>query len=180
MFRKEEERPGLNTAVHILLDVSGSMSGVAINLARQACYAVAKALHGTKGINPAVTSFPAKTPADSVCPLMEHGAKLPPYMNIGAFGGTPLAPALWWVMQTMLPLKESRKLILILTDGDPDAIAPTVKALEAASRAGFEVYAIGIKSTAIARLLPQTSRCITTLAELAPAMFTLLQKALLA
>ena len=179
VFRKEEEHPGLNTAVHILLDASGSMSGVAINLARQACYAVVKALHGTKGINPAVTSFPAKTPTDSVCPLMEHGAKLPPYMNIGAFGGTPLAPALWWVMQTMLPLTESRKLILILTDGDPDAIAPTVKALETASKAGFEVYAIGIKSTAIARLLPQTSRCITTLAELAPAMFTLLQKALL-
>ena len=179
VFRKEEERPGLNTAVHILLDVSGSMAGVAINLARQACYAVAKALHGTKGINPAVTSFPAKTPADSVCPLMGHGAKLPPYMDVGAGGSTPLAPALWWVMQTMLPLREHRKLILILTDGEPDAIAPTVKALEAASKAGFEVYAIGIKSTAIAHLLPQTSQCITTLAELAPAMFTLLQKALL-
>ena len=77
-----------------------------------------------------------------------------------------MAPALWWIMQTMLPQRERRKLILILTNGEPDAIAPTVKALETASKAGFEVYAIGIKSTVIAHLLPQSSQGITTLAEL--------------
>ncbi|WP_414999682.1 cobaltochelatase CobT-related protein [Desulfovibrio sp.] len=44
IFRREAEQRGLNTAVHILLNVSGSMCGVPIALARQACFAVAKAL----------------------------------------------------------------------------------------------------------------------------------------
>lgn len=179
VFRKEEEHTGLNTAVHILLDASYSMRGEAIRLARQACYAVAKALHGVRDVNPAVTAFPALRPDDSVCPLMRHGTALPGYRNMEADGRTPLAPALWWAMQTMLPLRESRKLILVVTDGEPDSVAATDVALEAAHKAGFEVYGIGIRNVCIARLLPNSSRVIWKLPELAPAMFGMLQQALL-
>ena len=178
IFRTTEEKEGLNTAVHILLDVSGSMHEKIV-LARQACYAVAKSLNGIRGINPAVTAFPAFAVDDSVCPLMAHGTSIPPYLNIDTGGGTPLAPALWWVMQTMLPLREHRKLILVVTDGQPDLMAPTIRALEAAQKTGFEVYGIGIQDTSITHLLPKTSRCIHSLVELAPAMFTLLQTVLL-
>lgn len=178
VFRKEEERAGLNTAVHILLDASSSMTGESIRLARQACFAVAKALHGIRGINPAVTAFPSSGPDDSVCPLMRHGAPLPRYLNMDAHGGTPLAPALWWVMQTMLPLRENRKLILTVTDGEPDSIKASIAALDTARKAGFEVYGIGIKNGCISRLLPQSSRIVWKLPELAPAMFDLLQNTL--
>ena len=37
---------GVNTAVHILLDASSSMQGKVMDLASQACFAVATALHG--------------------------------------------------------------------------------------------------------------------------------------
>lgn len=178
VFRKEEQRAGLNTAVHILLDVSSSMTGESIRLARQACFAVAKALHGIRGINPAVTAFPSSGPDDSVCPLMRHGASLPHYLNMDAHGGTPLAPALWWVMQTMLPLRENRKLILTVTDGEPDSIKASIAALDTARKAGFEVYGIGIRNGCISRLLPQSSRIVWKLPELAPAMFDLLQNTL--
>lgn len=79
----------------------------------------------------------------------------------------------------MLPLPESRKLILIITDGDPDSGVQAEEALVGAARAGFEVYGIGIISTAILSLLPGNSLVISSMGELAPAMFTLLQKAML-
>ena len=119
VFQKESEQQGVNTAVHILLDVSGSMAGAPINLANRACFAVATALSHIRGVNPAVTAFPAVS-TNSVFPIMRHGQPLPDMFDIRASGGTPLAGALWWVLQTMLHLKEQRKMILIITDGMPD------------------------------------------------------------
>lgn len=179
LFRIKEERLTLNTAVHVLLDVSYSMRGEAIALARKACFAIAKALHGVSGVNVALTAFPAQWPNDSVCPLMRHGAALPPFLNVDACGGTPLAPALWWVMQNMLSLKEERKLILVVTDGQPDSQDASVIALDAAKKAGFEVYGIVIRNECIARLLPKSSQIVWNLAELPKAMFGLLQGVLM-
>ena len=179
VFQKESVHQGLNTAVHILLDVSGSMSGAPIYLARQACFAVAKALENIQGVNPAVTAFPALAGTSSVFPVMRHGQKTPDTFDISASGGTPLAEALWWVLQTMLPLREQRKIILIITDGVPDRPQAAVKTLHEAQKLGFEIYGVGIKNDHVAQLLPQTNRIINDLPELAPAMFGLLQQALL-
>ncbi|WP_365854391.1 VWA domain-containing protein [Desulfovibrio sp.] len=179
IFRREAEQAGLNTAVHILLDVSGSMSGVPIVLARQACFAVAKALEHICGVNPAVTAFPAMASTSSVFPIMRHGQKVPDNFDINASGGTPLAAALWWVMQTMLFLKEQRKIILIITDGIPDNTHAAIHAVTVAQKLGYEVYGLGIRDEHIAHLLPQTSRVINDLSDLAPVMFDMLQTALL-
>ena len=79
----------------------------------------------------------------------------------------------------MLSLKERRKIIVVVTDGEPDSIAATDIALETAFKAGFEVYGIGIRNVCISRLLPKTSRIIWNLTELVQALFDLLQHALL-
>ena len=179
IFRREAEQAGLNTAVHILLDVSGSMSGIPIVLAKQACFAVAKALENIKGVNPAVTAFPATASISSVFPIMRHGQKVPDSFDINASGGTPLAAALWWVMQTMLFLKEQRKIILIITDGIPDSTHAAIHAVNVAQKLGYEVYGLGIRDEHVAHLLPQTSRVINDLPDLAPGMFDMLQDALL-
>ena len=179
VFRRESIQPGLNTAVHILLDCSGSMDGKPMVLARQACFAVAGALEDIRGVNPAVTAFPAVSAKPSVFPLVRHGEKVTENFGITASGGTPLAPALWWVLQRLCSLEEERKIILILTDGTPDATLPCLHAFRQAERLGVEVYGIGIKSNAVNQLLPQHSRVIADLPELAPAMFEMLQAALL-
>ena len=179
IFRREAEQTGLNTAVHILLDVSGSMSGVPIVLARQACFAVAKALEHIRGVNPAVTAFPALVSTSSVFPIMRHGQKVPDSFDINASGGTPLAAALWWVMQTMLFIREQRKIILIITDGIPDSTHAATHVVSVAQRLGFEVYGLGIRDEHIGLLLPQTSRVINDLPDLVPTMFDMLQAALL-
>lgn len=179
IFSREAEQTGLNTAVHILLDVSGSMSGVPIVLGKQACYAVVKALEHIRGVNPAVTAFPAMASTSSVFPIMRHGQKVPDCFDINASGGTPLAAALWWVMQTMLFIREQRKIILIITDGVPDSTHAATHAVNVAQKLGFEVYGLGIRDEHIAHLLPQTSRVINDLSDLAPIMFDMLQTALL-
>ncbi len=179
VFQSVSEQTGLNTAVHVLLDVSGSMAGAPITLAKQACYAIAKALVGIKGVNPAVTAFPATTAPNTVVSLVRHGQAVSESFEVGASGGTPLAAALWWTMQTMLPLKENRKIILIITDGTSDNTQASKDALTMALKLGFEVYGLGIRDESIANLLPRTSQTIKELPDLAPVMFGLLQRVLL-
>lgn len=179
VFQKESEHQGLNTAVHILLDVSGSMAGAPINLANRACFAVAKALGHIRGVNPAVTAFPATAGTNSVFPIMRHGQAVPDMFDLRASGGTPLAGAVWWVLQTMLPLKERRKMILVITDGMPDNPLAANNAIGVAQKLGFEVYGLGIRDEHIAHLLPHTSKVVNDLPDLVPAMFAMLQAALL-
>lgn len=178
IFRKESFVSGVSSAVHILLDASYSMDNARIILARQACYSLAKALCSIKGINPAVTVFPAGF-NDDVYPLLKHGQKLTDRFKVIANGGTPLAPALWWVGQTLYPLPESRKIILIITDGIPDNPEAVIRTLETLKKLGMEIYGIGIELDAIKDMLPGSSRTIRNLSELAPAMFHILQDALL-
>ena len=179
VFQKESEHQGINTAVHLLLDVSGSMAGAPINLATRACYSVATALSRIHGVNPAVTAFPAVTETNSVFSIMRHGQAVPDMFDLRASGGTPLAGALWWVLQTMLPLKERRKMILVITDGMPDNQLAANNAIGVAQKLGFEVYGLGIRDEHLTHLLPHTSWVVNDLPDLVPAMFAMLQAALL-
>jgi cobalamin biosynthesis protein CobT len=177
VFRTKSERVGIDTAVHILLDCSGSMVR-RIHLACQACYAVASALEASR-INVAVTAFPgAQLPNGSyttVSPIIRHGQKVHTTLDLGPAGGTPMGESLWWVMQDMLSLTEKRKLILIITDGDPDSADCATQAIKQGMLAGFEIYGLGITSPSIMSLLPGRSVVVNAVADLAPAMFALLQ-----
>ena len=180
---------GVNTAVHILLDASSSMQGKVMDLASQACFAVATALHGLKGISLGVTVFPADqlrkgkqhVTSETVAPILKHGQKTHTNFGMGATGGTPMDAALWWVVQQLHPMPEPRKLILIITDGQPDNEDGAIAAIKAAQGLGFEVLGIGIVAPSISSLLPdKSSRVISGINELAPAMFGMLQNALIA
>ena len=177
VFRIKSERVGIDTAVHILLDCSGSMVR-RIHLACQACYAVASALEASR-INVAVTAFPgAQLPNGSyttVSSIIRHGQKVHASIDLGPAGGTPMGESLWWVMQDMLPLREKRKLILVITDGDPDSADCANQAIKQGLLAGFEIYGVGITSSAIMSLLPERSVVVNAVTDLAPAMFSLLQ-----
>lgn len=180
IFCRESLKKGMNTAVYILLDTSGSMDGMPLFIARQACFALGKVLGEIKNVNPAITVFPANSGnKDSVYPLLKHGQKLTDVTVQSARGTTPLAPALWWVLREMLFLKENRKIIFILTDGKPDCYEATRDILAKAEMLGFEVYGIGIKDKSIKDFLPETSAVIMQIGELVPAVFAMLQKALL-
>jgi hypothetical protein len=187
VFKRSGQRVGINTVVHILLDCSGSMRR-RIKLTTQVCHAVATALDSIDGISVGVTAFPAGSPTDggngndqraTICPILAHGERMHDKFAVSATGCTPLGEALWWTLQQVVPLPEPRKLVLILTDGDPDSFNLALDAIEGGRRFGVEIYGLGITSEAITKLLPDHSRTINHLFELAPAMFGMLRGALI-
>lgn len=186
VFRQKEYRQGLDTIVHILLDASGSMHGAAMDLACQACFATAQALSPTPGVTLAVTAFPGeaiKTPTgstrDTVAPILKPKQKMHNQFAISAGGSTPLDSALWWINAQMQFQQEKRKIILLISDGEPDNMQTAQLAIEAACKQGLELYGIGINAPSILNLLPKNSKVISGMGELPSSMFGLLQQALL-
>lgn len=178
VFLKEEPRERMCTAVHILLDASRSMAQGPLNVATQACFAAAKALGSIKGLNPAVTVFPADVNG-GVYPLLRHGQKLTTRCVLNATGSTPLAPALWYVAQILSSLPERRKIILLITDGIPDNQQATMEVIRAIRKLGMEIYGLGIFLEKIKELLPGKSRTIHSLDQLTPALFAMLRETLI-
>ena len=182
IFLRNGEKQGINTAVHILLDASSSMRD-RIELASQACYGIANSLYKINGISVGVTVFPADAKMNqvcaSICPVLRHGQSLHTNFNLRPSGSTPMGEAIWWCLAQCYGLKENRKIILIITDGKPDSVENTEKAIEHGKRLGFEFYGIGINHPNIMSLLPGTSKVITKLDELSPTIFGLLQDAML-
>lgn len=86
-----------------------------------------------------------------------------------------MGEAIWWALQQMVSLPESRKIILVLTDGSPDYLSNTVEAIDQGKKLGFEFYGIGIDTSSIKSILPNSSRSINNLSELAPAMFEIMK-----
>ena len=188
VFLRKGEKVGVNAAVHILIDSSGSMDGKEMLLASQACFAVASALQSIKGISVGVTTFPGERVVydasqqahwQTVTPILRHREKIHTRFAMSGVGSTPLDAALWWTMQQLHPMPEPRKMILIITDGCPDDSQLAKTAITEAVKLGLEVYGIGIVNTAILSLLPDTSSVINSIAELAPSMFGMLQRALI-
>ena len=179
VFLKQEERRGISTAVHILLDASGSMMGKQMHLASLACYAVAKALEGIQGISVGVSIFPASSESHNVGQIVRHGERVSDRFAVVAQGTTPLAEALWWTLQALVRLKEHRKIVLILTDGYPNNLQATEQAIQTSLKCGIEVYGIGIQNSSIEKLLAGRCEVISTLDNLAPAMFKMLQQSLI-
>lgn len=189
IFMRHALKQGISTAVHILLDASFSMqSRDRITLASHACYAVADALQNIPGVGVAVTVFPngwcpheeGNLRLATVATVLAHKQKLHPRFRIHCNGSTPMAEALWWVAQQMSLLHEQRKLLLILSDGEPDDLGETLNALRVCRMQGIEVCGLGIQTTAMQQLLPgKQARAIYDLNDLAPAMFDLLRAKLL-
>lgn len=188
LFVKHGEKQGINTAIHILLDASGSMRGKKMYLASHACYALASALYNIKDVSIAVTAFPGGIKYLSgndctwktVAPILLYKARLHNRFAVSCNGYTPMAEALWWIMPQMRQLQENRKIILIISDGIPDNIEEAKNAVAAHRSNGHEVYGIGIEHHALEQMLTgKYAKTIYNLNGLAPAMFDILRTAML-
>ncbi len=177
VFQRQQNRPAINTAVHILLDASSSMRK-RMELAAGACFSVAHALQHA-GINVGITAFPGGIVRGqnlpTVTPLLRHGDRLTAKLQPKAVGCTPLAEALWWLLPQLQAQQERRKLLLIITDGKPDDMAQARQAIATAMAMGVEVIGLGILSPNVHELLPGRAQDITDLRDLAPAMIGMLE-----
>lgn len=153
LFAHRTTRKAPDTAVHLLIDLSGSMyrpfDGNQLGkIAQQVTLALATALDTIPGVSVAVTAFPGTNGENwSVSCLIQHGQQ--PSTRAGAFlqearGDTPLAQGVWYAMVDLLLRKEPRRVLLVMTDGEPDDANDALTVLSQAQQAGIEIAGIGI------------------------------------
>lgn len=149
VFERRLEGKAVNTAIHLLIDDSGSMLGERMLGAQIAAISLMKVLAGLKGINLGVSVFPGHSNlgAVSVLPHAEgfRGGKIEEAVQyvskIYPWGGTPMLEALLDVTKELKRCTRcTRHILYILTDGEVNsAVAPLLSRIKAA---GIETWAL--------------------------------------
>lgn len=164
LFIQRQPRIAPNAAVHLLVDISGSMGKPIgegnrkyFHVANEAALALAMALEGIPGVVPAVSYFPGIHQEVSIALLPRQSVR----HRAACFdqkprGCTPMAQAMWFAANSLLAQKQKRKLMIVLTDGDPDDWAATHDIVDRCRRSGFELLGIGIQTRSVERFFPQS------------------------
>lgn len=175
LFRTRSERHMLDTDVCLLADASGSMQHT-IDDCMLVLHGIVRALRPLSHVRSAASIFNG----NSSLPFMPWDGEIPP-MSVGvkAECTTPMAGALLNAIISFPPSgPDTRRIVFLLTDGDPDSDAAMRLAVEAARKRGFELYGIGIGVTRINEFLGDENTCaVDTIDELLPALERMLMLA---
>lgn len=183
VFKSVSKKKAVNTAVQILADVSGSMHKI-IELAMQSTLSTTAALKAIPHLSVGSALFPGYDSC-SVTELTSHEQSIQQtagyYPVVRTHGSTPLLPALVWSGTTLSERKESRKILIVITDGDPDDVNNCEEMLNILRKNGIEVYGLGlgVAQSVMATLFGESnSQVIDSVGELAGATFSLLENTL--
>ena len=182
VFVQKVEKKLPNAAIHILVDLSSSMeTNQMYRDAREAGLAIALALESIQGVNAAVTFFDSDTAArPRLRSALKHGQRVDvARFDVFPAGSTPMAEALWHSALEVTKCKEERKMIICITDGEPDDFSATQKVISTCNSAGVELIGIGIKTEAVRRLFSE-SIVIKSAKDLRNTLFQLMRTTLLA
>lgn len=173
IFRRTSETRGLNTEIVLAVDMSGSMRGRYKSvMASKALYAVILSLRKIPGLRSAVMGFYDNCALD----ILRPHDRVTPRMNLRPEGGTLCGHALRYAMQQFTGRRDSRKMVLMLTDGDSDNGSDFQDSIARAGASGIELLGIGILDDHILKYLPPDDCCvIDELRHLAPRMFRILR-----
>ena len=191
IFARRCHRVAPNTAVHLLVDLSGSMHAAVHRAdgnpttrasgALESALALALTLDGIPGVTVATTAFPGRAgTADRVTRMVRHGQC--PRACAGAFiqtarGGTPMAQALWYAAADLLACREERRMLMVLTDGEPDDTPEALRLIRLCRQAGIEAVGVGI-GVDVRHLFP-TAIEVTEAKDLKGALFGVAERLLL-
>lgn len=178
IFKQRVDRDSPNTAVALLIDRSSSMRDK-IELALDAGLASAASLETIPGIRVWSGVFPGeKSPVESLKGFDERLSKVAQrHRGVRASGGTPMADAILCCAELLLAAPAPRKMLFVFTDGEPNNLPQTAELVRSCWRGGVEVYGMGIDVTGLEEIFP-VSRELTSIEQLAPTMFSLLQDAM--
>jgi len=191
LFQRKETKAAPNTAIHLLLDKSESMGypvtdsqgnpvGLRMPIALEATLALALAFEGIPGVNPGVTAFPGRQD-DSVYRLLEHGQRVnarTSAFSLTATGSTPMTEAIWFGSASLLRCREPRKVLMVMTDGQPNDTLSTLELLQRCRDSGIETVGVGL-GLDVSHLFP-VAITINDLSELRAQLFELSKAVLLA
>jgi cobaltochelatase CobT len=191
VFTRRVVKPAPNTAIHLLLDKSDSMDEPVwgdkhqsvtnrLSIALEASMALALAFEGIAGVNPGMTAFPGRDDA-SVFRLLEHGERVRAHsaaFSLRAGGTTPMTEAVWFAAAALLRCREPRKVLMVMTDGQPNDILSTLEILQRCRHSGIETVGVGL-GLDVSHLFP-AAIMINELRELRTQLFELSKAVLLA
>lgn len=149
VFRKRAAVTGVDAAVSVLLDTSGSM-GPIIETAVESTFALAQALHRIQGVQVSVDHFPGiNQPATELLGFRESVRLAEPrFRALGADGGTPTGRALAARLPSLLTARAERRMVVVVTDGQPNVDeGPILEATMETMRCNdVKVIGIGIRA----------------------------------
>lgn len=188
VFRSKARAERQSAAIQFLLDKSGSMSG-AMDEAEAALYAVLHAVENLPLVSTGAIAFPERGVDDVTrCALIKgHRERLHQAVRLGGFGAmhqgcTPLGEALWPAAVELLRAKGERKILFVITDGEPDSPWLAQEMVERCENSGIDVIALGFGG-ATADLLSRTFtrfRAVGQVSRLKQALFELVREVLVA
>ncbi|QHE89361.1 VWA domain-containing protein [Hydrogenophaga sp. BPS33] len=145
VFRVKAKRNGVDAAVKVLLDRSGSMAKV-LPTAAEATLAFSLAMQRLGNVSTSVAMFPAQT--DITESLQTFGQPAQQAVrrcaNLVATGGTPLGAAVARELPDLLRQKKEKHVLVVVTDDGPDDPHLLARALEEAYENDVEVIGVGI------------------------------------
>lgn len=169
VFVRKDYRRKVNTAVQLLLDASGSMHQ-SIVLARRAVLAASAGIEQIHGCKVSAAAFPE---IEVMKDFDEATRRASSRFVVYADGSTPLHRALVWAAAQLAVRREERKMLIVVTDGEPDDMQMAKAMLERFAHSGVEVIGIGIDTTSVEHLFP-VSTVIKSVSDLSGALFNLL------
>lgn len=97
--------------------------------------------------------------------------------HIADGASTPLGESILWCIGELQAQKQSRKILILITDGIADSPELTEQAILLTQKQGIEVYGLSILSYGLSDY-PIPSEVVTKAQDIAPAMFKILESVL--
>ena len=192
VFRKHVVSDVVDTAVCLLVDCSGSMSGRKFETACSGAGALAECL---KPLNIPYTTLGFTNTQDREEPIIwifnDYGERiaLPELVDrfskaSGCLWQNSDGDAIAYATHTLRQRKEKRKVLIVLSDGSPagrdwagDIDAYTLHTVQHAEQTGIDVYGVGIQDTNVQRFYTNNV-VVNNLAELAPSILKIIDRSL--
>ncbi len=97
-------------------------------------------------------------------------------------GSTPMAPAIWYAAFELCKCREERKLLIVITDGDPNNKVAAKNAIDICERSDIEVIGIGVGAGAAGAVAGLFSRhvFISDFDKLQSTLFNMMETSLIA
>lgn len=169
VFSQRHYRPGLDTALAVLIDLSGSMSGERIEIAKVAAFHIAAAAEdagATVGVFGFLTnggdfnlSADVRIARAIIVDLIPFGMSVRGNCDrIAAVSPTlttPLSPAILGVAEALAAQPAARHILMTLTDGDCDfGNVAVTQACNVAASWGVETVGVGIAAPHVVKAFP--------------------------
>jgi cobalamin biosynthesis protein CobT len=186
VFMRVEEGIDLNADISILVDRSGSMTS-RIQLAAESALATLLA-YDIPGINTQVAAFPVSgvvngNADDDGVAVVKRWNESPRFLggrvqSLTADGSTPMAEAILWATCDLLRRDEALRILLVVTDGDPDEVETTREVIDLARKSGVQVLGLGIGSDTKGLFGDKHAAVIGDIKELTGSMIKLIKQAM--